>query len=203
MWSSAHPTISEFRYCKYHRIIWLFKTIKKLGKDVVKYKGFHSEKLKLLHILNMNMRWIMEWKWEDKFLWVNDDINTFNFIVGAQPSFSFISVLSELRPRTPSGPGMWWIGIFLFSKPRIISAISFMLTISSLPIFTGSRKSDFVNLNTTINPNVKFYQRLWRKRWNISIISLYTHEYHIDFPLFNQIRQILNHVNAEIYIVAI
>jgi len=71
---------------------------------------------------------------------------TFNLIVGAQPSFSFISVLSELRPRTPSGPGMCWTASFLSSKLRTISAISFMLTISSLPMFTGSRKSDFVNL---------------------------------------------------------
>lgn len=67
-------------------------------------------------------------------------------MVGAQPSFSLIRVLSEFRPRTPSGPGMCWIGSFLSSKLRTISAISFMLTISSLPIFTGSRKSDFVNL---------------------------------------------------------
>lgn len=74
------------------------------------------------------------------------DTYTLSLIVGAQPSFSLIRVLSELRPRTPSGPGMWWMGSFLSSKPRTISAISFMLTISSLPMFTGSRKSDFVNL---------------------------------------------------------
>lgn len=86
-------------------------------------------------------------------------INTFNFIVGAQPSFSLISVLSELRPRTPSGPGMWWMGSVLFSKLRTISAISFMLTISSLPIFTGSRKSDFVNLNAQrITSKISLYQ---------------------------------------------
>lgn len=72
--------------------------------------------------------------------------STFSFIEGAQPSFSLIRVLSEFRPRTPSGPGMCWMGSFLSSKLRTISAISFMLTISSLPIFTGSRKSDFVNL---------------------------------------------------------
>nr|GMC93634.1 hypothetical protein T12_3427 [Ipomoea batatas] len=31
---------------------------------------------------------------------------TFNLIVGAQPSFSLMRVLSEFLPRTPSGPGM-------------------------------------------------------------------------------------------------
>lgn len=73
---------------------------------------------------------------------------TFSLMVGAQPSFSLMRVLSEFRPRTPSGPGMWWIGRFLSSKLRTISAISFILTISSLPMFTGSRKSDFVNLKS-------------------------------------------------------
>lgn len=87
---------------------------------------------------------------------------TFNFIVGAQPSFSLISVLSELRPRTPSGPGMCWMGMLLFSKLRTISAISFMLTISSLPIFTGSRKSDLVNLKGKVDNehNAEFYQEI-------------------------------------------
>ena len=72
-------------------------------------------------------------------------------MVGAQPSFSLINVLSELRPRTPSGPGIWWIGRLWSSKLKTISAISFMLTISSLPMFTGSRKSDFVNLKSMTN----------------------------------------------------
>lgn len=67
-------------------------------------------------------------------------------MVGAHPSFSLMRVLSELRPRTPSGPGMWWMGSIRSSKLRTISAISFMLTISSLPMLTGSRKSDLVNL---------------------------------------------------------
>lgn len=85
-------------------------------------------------MLALNFRILTQW------------YHTLSLIVGAQPSFSLISVLSELRPRTPSGPGMWWMGSFLSSKPSTISAISFMLTISSLPMFTGSRKSDFVNL---------------------------------------------------------
>lgn len=103
----------------------------------------------------------IKWKQNGDFHPINN-INTFNFIVGAHPSFSLISVLSELRPRTPSGPGMWCMGMLLFSKLRTISAISFMLTISSLPIFTGSRKSDLVNLNRKVNQehNVKFYQRI-------------------------------------------
>ena len=72
---------------------------------------------------------------------------TLSFIDGAHPNFSLINVLSEFRPLTPSGPGMWWIGKFLLSKLNTISAISFILTISSLPMLTGSLKSDFVSLN--------------------------------------------------------
>lgn len=98
-------------------------------------------------------------------------------MVGAQPSFSLISVLSELRPRTPSGPGMCWIGSFLFSKLRTISAISFMLTISSLPIFTGSRKSDFVNLDHGIEKFMTVNSKIpnQRQKFNTCEICLITY----------------------------
>jgi CRISPR/Cas system endoribonuclease Cas6 (RAMP superfamily) len=54
------------------------------------------------------------------------------------------------------------MGMLLFSKLRTISAISFMLTISSLPIFTGSRKSDLVNLKGKVDNehNAEFYQEI-------------------------------------------
>nr|PNR57257.1 hypothetical protein PHYPA_004251 [Physcomitrium patens] len=43
---------------------------------------------------------------------------------------------------------MCLIGSCLLSKLSTISAISFMFTISSLPIFTGPWKSDFVKHKT-------------------------------------------------------
>jgi hypothetical protein len=62
-------------------------------------------------------------------------------MVGSQPSFSRISLLSELRPRTPSGPGMCLMPFCWPSKPSTISIMPFMLTISVEPRLRGSRKS--------------------------------------------------------------
>lgn len=125
-WSSLHLLLSPSQSVPLSRNMWSSAhPAKKFNKQSL----HHPISLSCLH----PHKWIA-------------NISTFNFMDGAQPSFSLIRLLSELRPRTPSGPGMWWMGSFLSSKPRTISAISFMLTISSLPMFSGSRKSDFVNL---------------------------------------------------------
>jgi len=63
---------------------------------------------------------------------------------GSQPTFSRMSALSLLRPRTPWGPGMWRMGMSLPSKDMAISANWFMETISSVPRFSGLSKSDIM-----------------------------------------------------------
>ena len=65
---------------------------------------------------------------------------------GAYPSFSLMRSLLELRPRTPSGPGMCLMGRSLPANLSAIACISFMETISSEPRLTGSAKSLLVSL---------------------------------------------------------
>ncbi len=60
-----------------------------------------------------------------------------SLIEGAQPSFSRMSWLSLLRPRTPSGPGMCLMDFFFSSKLMMVDIMPFIETISSEPRLRG------------------------------------------------------------------
>ena len=64
---------------------------------------------------------------------------------GCQPILSAINLLSELRPLTPSGPGMLLMVIFFPDTSAINKAKLFIEIISSEPMLTGPSNSDLVN----------------------------------------------------------
>src|SRR6266478_4192538 len=68
--------------------------------------------------------------------------------LGAQRSLARINLLSEFRPRTPSGPGICRMPSFFPAISMTISASRLMVTISSEPILTGPVKSDSISRRT-------------------------------------------------------
>jgi len=83
----------------------------------------------------------------DSLTWLSIHSNVFtkpslSDIFGSQPSFWRMSLLSEFRPRTPSGPGMCLIRRFLPAISMTSLASALIVIISSDPMFTGPVKLD-------------------------------------------------------------